>query len=91
MDMLEEINEEDIIRTIKKDNIKISKIIEDAMQVKSLTSVDYMDIYKAFKDDFSSLKYREITINLNNVVEDVKSKISSILGSGSIFIYIKRK
>ena len=91
MDMLEEINEEDIIRTIKKDNIKISKIIEDAMQVKSLTSVDYMDIYKAFKDDFSSLKYREITINLNNVVEDVKSKISSILGSGSIFIYIKIK
>ena len=91
METIQEINQDSIMKAIKKDNIKISKIIEDAMQVKSLTSVDYMDIYKAFGDDFSSLKYREITINLNNVAEDVKNKISSILGSGSIFIYIKRK
>lgn len=91
MDMLEEINKEDIIKSFKKDNFEISKIIENALQTESLTSVDYDDIYKAFGDDFSSLKNREITINMNNVVEDVKSKISSILGSGSIFIYIKRK
>ncbi len=91
METLERINSDEIINKIKKENIKISKIIEDALQVKGLTSVDYMDIYKAFGDDFSSLKYKEITIDLNNVAKDVKSKISSILGSGSIFIYIKRK
>ena len=91
MEMLQEINQDNIIRAIKENNVKISKIIENAIQSESLISVDYEDIYKAFGDDFSSLKYRVITINLNNVVEDVKSKISSILGSGSIFIYIKRK
>ncbi len=91
MEMLQEINEEDIIRALEKDNFEISKIIENAIQAESLTSVDYDDIYKAFGDDFSSIKYRENTINLNNVVEDVKNKISSILGRGSIYIYIKRK
>lgn len=91
MEMLQEINQDNIIRAIKENNVKISKIIENAIQSESLISVDYEDIYKAFGDDFSSLKYRENTINLNNVVEDVKNKISSILGSGSILIYIKRK
>ena len=91
MEILQSINQDNIIREIKKNNIKISKIIENAMKVNSLTSVDYIDIYRAFKGDFSSLKYKEITINLNNVVEDVKNKISNILVSGSVFIYIKRK
>ena len=91
MEMLQEINQDNIIRAIKENNVKISKIIENAIQSESLISVDYEDVYKAFGDDFSSLKYRENTINLNNVVEDVKNKISSILGSGSILIYIKRK
>lgn len=91
MKTIQEINQDNIIRAIKENNVKISKIIENAIQSESLISVDYEDIYKAFGDDFSSLKYRVITINLNNVVEDVKSKISSILGSGSILIYIKRK